>query len=91
MAFHVVTFRASGAPICRNGDMPETIKDNVIEMIRRMPDDATVPDIMAELYVRQKIDVGLKQLDEGQSLSQEEVEQRLNKWLRWSPQVTIGI
>ena len=71
--------------------MPETIKDNVIEMIRRMPDDATVPDIMAELYVRQKIDVGLKQLDEGQSLSQEEVEQRLNKWLRWSPQVTIGI
>ena len=61
--------------------MPETIKDNVIEMIRRMPDDATVPDIMAELYVRQKIDVGLKQLDEGQSLSQEEVEQRLSKWL----------
>ena len=61
--------------------MPESIKDNVIEMIRWMPDDATVPDIMAELYVRQKIDVGLKQLDEGQSLSQEEVEQRLNKWL----------
>lgn len=61
--------------------MSDTIKDNVIEMIRQMPDDATVTDIMAELYVRQKIDVGLKQLDGGQSLSQEEVEQKLSRWL----------
>jgi predicted transcriptional regulator len=61
--------------------MPETIKEHVIEMIRRMPDDATVPDIVAELYVRQKIDAGLKQLDEGQTLTQEEVEQRLSRWL----------
>jgi predicted transcriptional regulator len=61
--------------------MTTKIKDNVIEMIRRMPDDATVTDIMAELYVRQKIDVGLQQLDDGQALSQEEVEQRLSRWL----------
>ena len=61
--------------------MSATIKDNVIEMIRRMPDDATVTDIMAELYVRQKIDVGLQQLDNGDALSQEEVEQRLSRWL----------
>jgi predicted CopG family antitoxin len=61
--------------------MSTTIKENVIEMIRRMPEDATVSDIMAELYVRQKIDVGLQQLDNGQSLSQEEVEQRLSQWL----------
>jgi hypothetical protein len=61
--------------------MPETIKDNVIEMIRRMPDDTTVEDIMAELYVRQKIDAGLQQLDSGQTLTQEQVEQRLSEWL----------
>ncbi len=36
-----------------------TIKD-VIEMIRRMPDNATVADIMAELYSRQKVDEGLR-------------------------------
>jgi hypothetical protein len=53
--------------------MSGNIKENVIEMIRRMPDDATVTDIMAELYVRRKIDVGLEQLDKGQTLSQEEV------------------
>ena len=37
-------------------------KDAVIEMIRRMPDDATVPDIMEELYFRQKVDGGLGQV-----------------------------
>jgi predicted transcriptional regulator len=58
-----------------------TTKELVIEMIQRMPNDATVTDIMAELYVRQKIDAGLAQLDNGKSLSQEEVEQRLSQWL----------
>lgn len=58
-----------------------SIKNTVIDMIRRMPDDASVTEIMAKLYVRQKIDVGLQQLDNGQSLSQEEVEQRLGRWL----------
>jgi len=61
--------------------MSDTVKENVIEMIRRMPDNATVTDIMAELYVRRTIDVGLQQLDNGQSLSQEEVGQRLSRWL----------
>jgi hypothetical protein len=27
-------------------------KDAVLELIRKLPDDVTVPDIMAELYVR---------------------------------------
>jgi len=58
-----------------------TTKELVIEMIQRMPQDATLTDIMAELYVRQKIDVGLRELDEGKTLSQEEVEQRLSRWL----------
>lgn len=58
-----------------------TTKELVIEMIRRMPSESTLADIIAALYVRQKIDVGLEQLDNGQSLSQEEVEERLSQWL----------
>jgi predicted transcriptional regulator len=58
-----------------------TTKELVIEMIRRMPSDASLTDIMAELYARQKIDTGLRELDEGKSLSQEEAEQRLQRWL----------
>jgi hypothetical protein len=58
-----------------------TTKELVIEMIRRMPDNVTVTDIMEELYVRQKIDVGLGQLDAGETLEHEEVKQRMAKWL----------
>jgi hypothetical protein len=56
-------------------------KDAVIEMIRKMPDTATVPDIIAELYVRQKVDEGLKQLDSGEGVAHDEARRRLAKWL----------
>jgi len=59
----------------------ETTKDLVIEMIRRMPDDASVPDIMAELYFRQKVDEGLRQLDAGEGIDHEDAKKRLASWL----------
>jgi len=58
-----------------------TTKDAVIEMIRRLPDDATVADIMAELYFRQKVDKGLRQLDAGEGLDHDEARRRLAPWL----------
>jgi hypothetical protein len=58
-----------------------TTKDAVLEMIRRMADDATVTDIMAELYFRQKVDDGLRQLDAGEGIDDEQARQRLARWL----------
>ncbi|HUG17728.1 MAG TPA: hypothetical protein VMM56_02050 [Planctomycetaceae bacterium] len=58
-----------------------TTKEAVIEMIRRLPDDASLDDIMEELYVRQRILEGLRQADEGQVIPHEEVERRMAKWL----------
>jgi len=58
-----------------------TTKDAVIEMIRGLPDDATVADIMAELYFRQKVDNGLRQLDAGEGLDHDEARRRLAPWL----------
>ncbi len=57
------------------------VKREVIKMIRSMPDDSSVADIMAELYFRQKVDSGLRQLDEGKGLSHDQVRKRLGKWL----------
>ena len=51
-------------------------------MIRRLPDDATLADIMAELYFRQKVDQGLGELDAGQGIPQEQARERLRKWLQ---------
>jgi predicted transcriptional regulator len=59
-----------------------TVKDEVIAMIQQMPEDIDVPDIMAELYFKQKVDAGLKELDEGKGIPHDEVKGRLNKWLK---------
>lgn len=61
--------------------MPTTLKEDVIELIRRLPDNVTLPDIMEELYVRQKIERGLLQLDNGQGMTTDEAKQRLRRWL----------
>lgn len=61
--------------------MQATIKQAVLEMIERLPDDASVEDIMAELYFRQKVDEGLRQLDAGEGVEHDEAKQRLGKWL----------
>jgi len=61
--------------------VPTTTKQAVMEMIERMPDDTSVEDIMAELYFRQKVDEGLRQLDAGEGIDHEEAKRRLGKWL----------
>jgi predicted transcriptional regulator len=58
-------------------------KEAVLELIRRIPDDVTVPDIMAELSVRQKIDEGLRQREAGQGIDHEEARKRLARWRSW--------
>lgn len=60
--------------------MSET-KKQVIEMIQSLPEEATVDDIMAELYFKLQVDAGLKELDERKSITHEEVEKRMNQWL----------
>jgi hypothetical protein len=45
-----------------------SIKQTVIKMIERLPEDAPVEDIMAELYLRQKVDEGLRPPDTGEGI-----------------------
>jgi len=58
-----------------------TAKEEVRRMLDHIPDDATFEDIQYHIYVREKIERGLKDIQEGHLLSQEEVEQRMSKWL----------
>lgn len=57
------------------------VKEKVIELIRAMPEDATVEDVMEELYFKLQVDEGLAELDRGEGIPHEEVEKRLGKWL----------
>lgn len=57
--------------------MAISTKQAALRMIRRMPDDASLEDIMHELYFRQRVDRGLRELDEGKTVSHEEVKRSL--------------
>ncbi|NNN05496.1 MAG: hypothetical protein HKL90_06315 [Elusimicrobia bacterium] len=54
-----------------------TTKEAVLKMISALPDEATLSDIMAELYFRQKVDTGRQQLRRGQGISHAKVKSRL--------------
>ena len=58
-----------------------TAKEAVRRMLDQLPDDASFEDIQYHIYVREKIEVALKDVQEGRILSQEEAEQRMSKWL----------
>ena len=58
------------------------IKDEVIQIIKSLPEDITIDDIMAELYFKLQVDAGLKELDEGSGIPHEDVEKRMSQWLR---------
>jgi predicted transcriptional regulator len=57
------------------------VKEQVIDLVRNLPDEVTVDDIMRELYFKIQVDKGLKELDEGKGIPHEEVERRLSRWL----------
>ncbi len=57
------------------------VKQEVLELIRSLPESVTLDEIMAELYFKLQVDTGLRELDEGKGLSHEEVKKRMGKWL----------
>jgi predicted transcriptional regulator len=58
-----------------------SIKEEIIKIIKDMPETITIEDVMQRLYVRAKIEAGLKELDEGKGIPHEEAMERMSKWL----------
>jgi hypothetical protein len=58
-----------------------TAKNEVQQLLSKLPDDCSLEDIQYHLYVIEKVRNGLEVADTQGTLSQEEVEQRLGKWL----------
>jgi len=59
----------------------KTGKQEVLELLEQLPDDASLEDIQYHIYVRQKIQKGLDAARQGNVISQEEVERRMARWL----------
>jgi predicted transcriptional regulator len=58
------------------------LKDEVKQMIDKLPADCSIEDIQYTLYVRSKINKGVKDIEEGNLISHEEVRERMEKWLK---------
>jgi hypothetical protein len=58
-----------------------TAKHDVELLLNKLPDDCSVEDIQYHLYVLDKTRRGLEDAKNSGTLSQEEVETRLSKWL----------
>ena len=58
-----------------------TAKNEVQQLLNTLPDDCSLDDIQYPLYVIEKVRNGLEIADTQGTLSQEELEQRVGKWL----------
>ena len=55
--------------------MSQTItKSDIVRAVSDLPDDATLDDVFERLYVLHKIERGLKDAREGETMTQDEVE-----------------
>ena len=57
-----------------------TLKQKVLESIEKLPQDASLDDIIGRIYVIHKIEVGLKQSRQNDVVDHEEVLRRIDKW-----------
>jgi len=64
----------------KENDM-ESAKEKAIQLIRRLPDDTTLEEIQYHLYVKQKVQRGMQDVEEGRVYTQEEVEKRMKRWV----------
>jgi predicted transcriptional regulator len=50
----------------------QTVKEQVIEIIKNMPDETTLDDILYSLYVMKKVEDGLEDAKNGKVVSHQE-------------------
>jgi len=58
----------------------QSAKEEVMQLLKELPDNSTLEEIQYHLYVRQKIQHGIKDVEEGRTYTQAEMEKRMEKW-----------
>ena len=57
-------------------------KTEVINTLKEMPDEFSADELIERILLLQKIDAGLNQVKEGKVYSEQEAEQKLDRWLK---------
>jgi hypothetical protein len=65
----------------RIGAAMHTAKETVRRLLDDLPDNASLEDIQYHIYVREKIERGLRDVEAGRIVDQDEAKRRMAKWL----------
>lgn len=58
-----------------------TAKEEVADLLGKLPNDCSLEDIQYHLYVLEKVQHGLETAESDGTIPQDEAEARLSKWL----------
>lgn len=58
----------------------KTAKEEVHDLLEKLPENASLDDIQYHIYVRQKVRKGLEAAERGKVFSREEAERRMARW-----------
>ncbi|RXK88224.1 hypothetical protein EST62_04090 [Chlorobaculum sp. 24CR] len=59
-----------------------TTKEKIIQVVETLPADATIEEAMERLLFLAKVEKGLQQADNSETVSHMEVRERMGKWLK---------
>jgi predicted transcriptional regulator len=59
----------------------DSFKNELVKWAQSLPDDCTLDDVESFVRVRREVEAGLKEVDSGQVVSNDEVKQRVAAWL----------
>lgn len=57
-------------------------KAEILKLIEGLPDSVTEAEVMEELYFRTQVERGLKDADEGRTITHAELKDRITQWRR---------
>jgi predicted transcriptional regulator len=57
-----------------------TAKDQISEILKRQPDDSSYDEIVRELAFDLMVQRGLKDSDDGRTISNDEMQRRIKNW-----------
>ena len=56
-------------------------KQAVLDLVRDLPEDTSLEDIQYHLYVLQRVEKGLQEVEQGKVIPEDEMERRFEKWI----------
>jgi len=61
--------------------MTSNLKEEIIDLIKKLPENATIDDIIYHLYVKKKIIAGIEEIEHGKVIPHEQVMENAKKRL----------